>query len=239
MSTDLPARLAALLGDPPENSPAYSAPAEDDRGDWFTTLHGPGDFVCRLGEPEDRNWCRDGSDVIERLNALHSLAVDMLAEVQRLTDENAGYRNQFAEANENAPRALVDALDSLTRAVVRAETAEAAHDALLAEVQAARAEAVALREAARSVVSRIEGVIAEADVRQRGGLFYGLAFGCADKLRTALATTPDPAAAQAALDEYTEAVMEACGVIDAERTPRTVSARATVARLLGLPEVAR
>ena len=51
--------------------------------------------------------------------------------------------------------------------------------------------------------------------------------------------TPDPAAAQAALDEYTEAVMEACGAIDAERTPRTISARAVVARLLGLPEVAR
>ena len=148
-------------------------------------------------------------------------------------------RKWIVDRVEEFTRALVDALDSLTRAVVRAETAEAAHDALLAEVQAARAEAVALREAARSVVSRIEGVIAEADVRQRGGLFYGLAFGCADKLRTALATTPDPAAAQAALDEYTEAVMEACGVIDAERTPRTISARATVARLLGLPEVAR
>ena len=236
MPTDLPARLAALLGDPPENSPAYSAPAEDDRGDWFTTLHGPGDFVCRLGEPEDRNWCRDGSDVIERLNALHSLAVDMLAEVQRLTDENAGYRNQFAEANENAPRALVDALDSLTRAVVRAETAEAAHDALLAEVQAARAEAVACRAVAEEAIEKLDEAASFANFGADADDIRGWADELLNDPRLA---THGPAAAQAAIDEYTEAVMEACGAIDAERTPRTISARATVARLLGLPEVAR
>ena len=252
-ATDLPARLAALrarveamtpgpwrvgtgIGDPfyasPHDIVSRHVPGDDESTDdeWILAQMN-GNFPER-GPADARGIVALRNEAIPLLDAL-------LAEVQRLADENAGYRKQFAEANENAPRALVDALDSLTRAVVRAETAENERDALLAEVQAARAEAVALREAARSVVSRIEGVIAEADVRQRGGLFYGLAFGCADKLRTALATTPDPAAAQAALDEYTEAVMEACGVIDAERTPRTISARATVARLLGLPEVAR
>ena len=80
--TDLPsirARAASILGQPPEGDPAYSAPAEDDDGDWFTTIHGAGDFVCRLGEPEDRNWCRDGAPVIQRLNDLHRLACDLLA----------------------------------------------------------------------------------------------------------------------------------------------------------------
>ena len=110
-------------------------------------------------------------------------------------------------------------------------------DALLAEVQAARAEAVACREVAHAMGAFADELLDEMALSDEDG---SLTDDCARlaALRARL-TTPDPAATQAALDEYTEAVMEACGVIDAERTPRTISARATVARLLGLPVVAR
>ena len=110
-------------------------------------------------------------------------------------------------------------------------------DALLAEVQAARAEAVACREVAHAMGAFADELLDEMALSDEDG---SLADDCARlaALRARL-TTPDPAATQAALDEYTEAVMEACGAIDAERTPRTISARATVARLLGMPEVAR
>jgi hypothetical protein len=33
-----------------------------------TLLIGPGNFECCLGEPEDRTWDRDGSDVVSELN---------------------------------------------------------------------------------------------------------------------------------------------------------------------------
>lgn len=79
--TDLRARAEALLGNPPEGDQGYAAPAEDDEhdDDWFATIRGAGDFACRLGEPEDRTWCRDGAPVLQRLNDLHRLARDLLA----------------------------------------------------------------------------------------------------------------------------------------------------------------
>jgi len=36
-------------------------------------LRGPNDFVCFLGEPEDCNWYRGGSDVVKELNKLRNL----------------------------------------------------------------------------------------------------------------------------------------------------------------------
>jgi len=36
-------------------------------------LVGPGGFKCCLGEPEDRRWSRDASDVVGELNRLYSL----------------------------------------------------------------------------------------------------------------------------------------------------------------------
>ena len=109
-------------------------------------------------------------------------------------------------------------------------------DALLAEVQAARAEAVACRAVAEEAIEKLDEAASFANFGADADDIRGWADELLNDPRLA---THDPAAAQAALDEYTEAVMEACGVIDAERTPRTISARATVARLLGLPEVAR
>lgn len=42
-------------------------------GDEFNVLIGPNGFRCELGEPEDRTWVRDGSDVVDELNRLHEL----------------------------------------------------------------------------------------------------------------------------------------------------------------------
>ncbi len=50
----------------------------DDGADDFCMLHGPDDFCCRLGEPEDRIWIRDGREAVDRLNEQH-------AEIERLT----------------------------------------------------------------------------------------------------------------------------------------------------------
>ena len=109
-------------------------------------------------------------------------------------------------------------------------------DALLAEVQAARAEAVACRAVAEEAIEKLDEAASFANFGADADDIRGWADELLNDPRLA---THGPAAAQAAIDEYTEAVMEACGAIDAERTPRTISARATVARLLGLPEVAR
>ena len=44
--------------------------------DWsqeYSMLIGPNGFECLLTEPEDRNWYRDGSKVVEELNRLWKL----------------------------------------------------------------------------------------------------------------------------------------------------------------------
>ena len=38
----------------------------------YSQLVGPGGFECLLGEPEDSNWRRDGSDAVARLNEQHA-----------------------------------------------------------------------------------------------------------------------------------------------------------------------
>lgn len=49
---------------------AYSVVDEIDEA-WGSLLRGPDDFECRLGEPEDCNWLRDGAEAVKRLNAQH------------------------------------------------------------------------------------------------------------------------------------------------------------------------
>ena len=38
----------------------------------YDVLVGPDGFECMLGEPEDRMWCRDGKQAVERLNDQHA-----------------------------------------------------------------------------------------------------------------------------------------------------------------------
>lgn len=49
----------------PERMPYYTDYEQDG---W--PLIGPNGFSCVLGEPEDRTWGRDGSDVVDELNRL-------------------------------------------------------------------------------------------------------------------------------------------------------------------------
>lgn len=42
--------------------------------DEYDMLIGPNEFECILTEPEDRNWYRDGREVIDELNKLYALA---------------------------------------------------------------------------------------------------------------------------------------------------------------------
>ena len=42
--------------------------ADPIRDDGYHTLRGPNGFACSLTEPEDRNWYRDGAEVIAQLN---------------------------------------------------------------------------------------------------------------------------------------------------------------------------
>ena len=114
-------RVAELLGDPPDGDPGYSAPAEDDNGDWFTTIHGAGGFVCRLGEPEDRNWCRDGAPVLERLNALHRLIRDLADALVKSEAACKAWRSEASKFRTD----VIDIAASRADAVVRAERAEA------------------------------------------------------------------------------------------------------------------
>jgi hypothetical protein len=50
---------------------AYTVDDTDNEGWYGKDLSGPDGWSCRLGEPEDCTWLRDGSDVVDRLNAQH------------------------------------------------------------------------------------------------------------------------------------------------------------------------
>ena len=239
MSTDLPARLAALRAATEAMTP----------GPWFT------DDAPRFGGSVDANidglprqvamasgqapaaerrssphliMLANAAGIVALRNEALPLLDALLAEVQAARD-HAEYVESVLDAHMREAAEWRDATDSLT-------PQEAA-----AKAQAARAEAVACRAVAVEACDFARGALDNApgftgDPGDDSAMVGGYAALAA--LRAKL-TTPDPAAAQAAIDEYTEAVMEACGAIDAERTPRTISARATVARLLGMPEVAR
>ena len=48
---------------------------ENEHIEWdesYCMLRGPDGFECLLTEPEDRNWYRDGKEVVEKLNALEA-----------------------------------------------------------------------------------------------------------------------------------------------------------------------
>jgi len=61
----------------------YRRMTEEEKADkydyGYDVLIGPRGFECMLGEPEDRNWFRDGRDAIDRLNELE-------AEVEQLRE---------------------------------------------------------------------------------------------------------------------------------------------------------
>lgn len=59
-----------------ENGDVTNTAYHCDRED-YQTLVGPAGFECRLGEPEDRIWIRDGQQAVDRLNQLHELCEAM------------------------------------------------------------------------------------------------------------------------------------------------------------------
>lgn len=46
----------------------YRVDNSDTGDETYDTLVGPDGFACTLTEPEDRIWCRDGKEVVDRLN---------------------------------------------------------------------------------------------------------------------------------------------------------------------------
>lgn len=56
-------------------SKAYTIHAGDEFGgdELYSLLCGPDGFQCWLTEPEDRNWGRDGAEVVKKLNEYHAL----------------------------------------------------------------------------------------------------------------------------------------------------------------------
>ena len=69
---------------PRVDHPAYSA--DPIRDDGYHRLAGPSNFEAILTEPEDRNWYRDGSPVVEELNRLYRV----MEAVKSLTVEDVG-----------------------------------------------------------------------------------------------------------------------------------------------------
>lgn len=85
---------------------------DPDAEPWDSILLGPDEFACRLGEPEDRTWGRDGREAVERLNAQHAELTTLrarLAEVERVLAEvrpvvdRATPGEWFATAYEHLP----------------------------------------------------------------------------------------------------------------------------------------
>ena len=115
MATDLPARLAALraaaelLGLPV--TVAYSRrppPMPGATGEVDATIRDNDDEPLAALLPMDVDADATATAVDPRAEAMAVILNDalplldaLLAEVRRLTDESAGYRKQFAEANEN------------------------------------------------------------------------------------------------------------------------------------------
>ena len=69
------ARAKALTAGPWENYEVDDADSDEQYGKDAT---GPGGFRCRLGEPEDCNWYRDGAGALQRLNQLNVVVGELL-----------------------------------------------------------------------------------------------------------------------------------------------------------------
>lgn len=81
--------------------------AED--GDWceyYDMLKGPDDFECLLTEPEDRNWWRDGREVVTRLNEQHDQIQSL---TQQLAEARALLRGVVEVWDESTDRRICDA----------------------------------------------------------------------------------------------------------------------------------
>lgn len=68
----------------PVNAYYIEPKADDDAwGDHYgKVLLGPDDFACRLGEPEDCTWYRDGSEAMHRLNEQHGTIKKLKQEIE-------------------------------------------------------------------------------------------------------------------------------------------------------------
>jgi hypothetical protein len=54
--------------------------------DEYDLLIGPNGFECFLGEPEDRSWYRDASDVVSELNRLAAENASLLSALKGCED---------------------------------------------------------------------------------------------------------------------------------------------------------
>lgn len=70
---------------------AYRIPDDPQCHEDFCTLLGPDGFVCRLGEPEDCSWVRDGESVVARLNEQHRRIQELETNVTALRRESKGF----------------------------------------------------------------------------------------------------------------------------------------------------
>ena len=76
-----------------------------DWDEYYSMLRGPNGFGCCLTEPEDRNWFRDGSIVVDKLNEQH-------AKIERLENIIRGlaeYENLLPGTKQHSFAALVSA----------------------------------------------------------------------------------------------------------------------------------
>lgn len=108
---------------------AYTISDDDSYYGYGVTLVGPDDFECRLGEPEDRIWSRDGRDAVARLNAQHAEIARLREEVARLQRE----RDEYEEALSSACRSHLQALAERDALAVRVEELKAAEAVVACE----------------------------------------------------------------------------------------------------------
>ncbi len=99
-------RIAAALTEE-DDYRIDTGPDDDD----FCTLVGPAAFVCRLGEPEDRSWLRDGSEAVARLNEQHRDLDRARAEIARLRD-CLGWLDRGGGLGADTHRRIRDCLDA-------------------------------------------------------------------------------------------------------------------------------
>jgi hypothetical protein len=67
----------------------------------YDVLVGPDGFECMLGEREDRTWCRDGRQAVDRLNSQHR-------EIERLRDALNRAERLLSICEFSAPEDLAD-----------------------------------------------------------------------------------------------------------------------------------
>lgn len=86
-------------------NPAYHVRDDDDEA-WGSMLLGPDGWECQLGEPEDSNWCRDGRDAVDRLNAQHERIVALESIARDLLDSAKASYALFSPEQRAADRLM-------------------------------------------------------------------------------------------------------------------------------------